>query len=186
MLEGVILSQVSHRHSIVTFVLSHYGQGVKFWTRCADDSLQLRVYVTTVVLFTMYVSWKVASHLNLRVEGSIQTALETYKIWLEVIIREHWVGQFWNEVPVRPLTVWNLQWRSHLHCTEFFVNGLICTLCETFLIRRCWKVRRHLPPFTNKRMTIRRAAPDDREELLDSMSSVGVDCRNPSCKHLSG
>jgi hypothetical protein len=33
-----------------------------------------------------------------------------------------------------------MQWMKHMQWSDFFINGLICALCEAFLIRRCWKV----------------------------------------------
>ncbi|CCM00671.1 uncharacterized protein FIBRA_02710 [Fibroporia radiculosa] len=56
---------------------SHKGvilsQGMKFWARCADDPWGLKLYVTGLIFSSI-----------------VQTALETYKVWLEVIIRRHW------------------------------------------------------------------------------------------------
>ncbi|GBE79930.1 hypothetical protein SCP_0211320 [Sparassis crispa] len=49
-------------------------QGVKFWLRSSEDSILLRFYVGTLVFSSI-----------------LQTALETYKVWLDVIIRKHWV-----------------------------------------------------------------------------------------------
>ncbi|PCH40883.1 hypothetical protein WOLCODRAFT_16742 [Wolfiporia cocos MD-104 SS10] len=80
------------------------SQGVKFWTRRTEGTTRSKVYVTTLVFLSI-----------------LQTALETYKTWLELIVRRHW-------------------WTSPLHWAEFLLNGIICTLCEVFLIRRCWKV----------------------------------------------
>ncbi|KAL6305813.1 hypothetical protein BKA93DRAFT_197584 [Sparassis latifolia] len=81
-----------------------FSQGVKFWLRSSEDSILLRFYVGTLVFSSI-----------------LQTALETYKVWLDVIIRKHW-------------------WTTPLHSTEYLLNGVICTLCEVFLIRRCWKL----------------------------------------------
>ncbi|KAI0772112.1 hypothetical protein BD413DRAFT_475321 [Trametes elegans] len=51
----------------------------------------------------------------------VQTVLESYKTWVETIMGLHW-------------------WSNRLHCTEFLLNALICTLCEIFLIRRCYRI----------------------------------------------
>lgn len=51
----------------------------------------------------------------------LQTMHATYKLWYILIYFEHW--------STSPL-VW----------AEIFLNGLICAICETSLIRRCWKV----------------------------------------------
>ncbi|KAI0353026.1 hypothetical protein OH77DRAFT_1407940, partial [Trametes cingulata] len=58
----------------------------------------------------------------------LQTVLESYKTWIETIIGKHW-------------------WTSRLHFTEFLCNALICSLCEAFLIRRCYRV-------TQRNMTV--------------------------------
>ncbi|KAA1466601.1 hypothetical protein DENSPDRAFT_811748 [Dentipellis sp. KUC8613] len=49
-----------------------------------------------------------------------QTALSIYKEWLVLVLHKHWST-------------------SHLSWSELFFNGLICCVCELFLIRRCWK-----------------------------------------------
>ncbi|KAH9850772.1 hypothetical protein C2E23DRAFT_734391 [Lenzites betulinus] len=51
----------------------------------------------------------------------LQTVLESYKVWVETIDGKHW-------------------WTSPLHSTEFIFNALICSLCEVFLIRRCFRI----------------------------------------------
>ncbi|KAI0375834.1 hypothetical protein BV20DRAFT_19187 [Pilatotrama ljubarskyi] len=51
----------------------------------------------------------------------VQTVLESYKTWVETIVGKHW-------------------WSSRLHFTEFLCNALICSLCEAFLIRRCYRI----------------------------------------------
>ncbi|KAI0727301.1 hypothetical protein C8Q72DRAFT_841110 [Fomitopsis betulina] len=50
----------------------------------------------------------------------LQTSLATYKVWHQVITQRHWYS-------------------TRLHWTEFLLCGFICTSCEAFLIRRCWK-----------------------------------------------
>ncbi|KAI9000833.1 hypothetical protein BD414DRAFT_451537 [Trametes punicea] len=80
------------------------GSGVKFYHRWKDDPVALRVYVIVLVLFSL-----------------VQTVLESYKTWVEVIEEKHW-------------------WTSRLHFTEFFCNAVICSLCEAFLIRRCYRI----------------------------------------------
>ncbi|KAI0750991.1 hypothetical protein C8Q80DRAFT_544580 [Daedaleopsis nitida] len=51
----------------------------------------------------------------------LQTILESYKVWVVVIDGLHW-------------------WTNRLHFTEFLCNALICSLCELFLVRRCYKM----------------------------------------------
>ncbi|KAI0335656.1 hypothetical protein GY45DRAFT_818149 [Cubamyces sp. BRFM 1775] len=51
----------------------------------------------------------------------LQTVLESYKTWVETIEAKHW-------------------WVSHLHATEFICNAVICSLCEAFLVRRCYRI----------------------------------------------
>ncbi|KAH9060975.1 hypothetical protein EDB87DRAFT_1683089 [Lactarius vividus] len=51
----------------------------------------------------------------------LQTMYTTYKLWYILVYFEYW--------STSPL-VW----------ADLFINGLICTICETSLIRRCWKV----------------------------------------------
>ncbi|KAH9899666.1 hypothetical protein C8Q73DRAFT_754153 [Cubamyces lactineus] len=51
----------------------------------------------------------------------LQTVLESYKTWVETIDAKHW-------------------WVSHLHATEFICNAVICSLCEAFLVRRCYRI----------------------------------------------
>ncbi|EPS95980.1 hypothetical protein FOMPIDRAFT_85854 [Fomitopsis schrenkii] len=99
---GPILLQALSQYFLQGVVLS---QGAKFWgtQRSRNDSKVLCVYVATLVLLSL-----------------LQTILETYKVWHEVIFKRHW-------------------YMSRLHWTEFLANGLICTFCEVFLIRRCWK-----------------------------------------------
>ncbi|KAI9467162.1 hypothetical protein BJY52DRAFT_50917 [Lactarius psammicola] len=60
---------------------------------------------------------------DLRLDSSraLVTMHTTYKLWYILIYFEHW--------STSPL-VW----------ADLFLNGLICTICETSLIRRCWKV----------------------------------------------
>ncbi|KAI0832615.1 hypothetical protein BC628DRAFT_333221 [Trametes gibbosa] len=48
-------------------------------------------------------------------------ALRVYKTWVETIDGKHW-------------------WTSPLHSTEFILNAFICSLCEAFLIRRCYRI----------------------------------------------
>ncbi|KAH9927246.1 uncharacterized protein B0H18DRAFT_875712 [Fomitopsis serialis] len=69
-----------------------------------NDSVALRIYVVALELLSI-----------------LQTTLETYKVWHEVIDHRHW-------------------YMSPLHWSEFLLNGLICTCCEAFLLRRCWKI----------------------------------------------
>ncbi|KAI0774457.1 hypothetical protein C8Q74DRAFT_836706 [Fomes fomentarius] len=79
-------------------------QAKKFYDRSEDDPLSLRVYVCTLLVFSL-----------------LQTMLESYKVWGESIIAIHW-------------------WNNPLHFAEFLCNGIICTLCEGFLIRRCFRI----------------------------------------------
>ncbi|KAJ7044699.1 hypothetical protein C8F04DRAFT_1069227 [Mycena alexandri] len=51
----------------------------------------------------------------------LQTVLEDYKLWTVAIFRRSWVG-------------------SPFMWTDFFLNGIICAMCEAFYIRRCWKM----------------------------------------------
>ncbi|KAI0660805.1 hypothetical protein C8Q70DRAFT_912620 [Cubamyces menziesii] len=51
----------------------------------------------------------------------LQTILESYKTWVETIEAKHW-------------------WVSRLHATEFICNAVICSLCEAFLVRRCYRI----------------------------------------------
>ncbi|KAH9077025.1 hypothetical protein EDB83DRAFT_2347825 [Lactarius deliciosus] len=51
----------------------------------------------------------------------LQTMYTAYKLWYILVYFEYW--------STSPL-VW----------ADLFINGLICTICETSLIRRCWKV----------------------------------------------
>jgi hypothetical protein len=53
----------------------------------------------------------------------LQTIHGTYKLWYILIYFEHW--------STSPL-VW----------ADLFLNGLICAICETSLIRKCWKARK--------------------------------------------
>ncbi|KAJ7274293.1 hypothetical protein B0H12DRAFT_1088030, partial [Mycena haematopus] len=53
--------------------------------------------------------------------SSIQTVLQAYKVWSVAIFHNLWAaGPF----------VW----------ADFFLNGAICSMCEAFYIRRCWKM----------------------------------------------
>ncbi|TFY74313.1 hypothetical protein EWM64_g9700 [Hericium alpestre] len=52
--------------------------------------------------------------------SAFQTSLIVYKQWLVLVMHEHWSSSPFN-------------W------TELFFNGLLCCVCETFLVRRCWK-----------------------------------------------
>ncbi|KAJ6515605.1 hypothetical protein C8R45DRAFT_957082 [Mycena sanguinolenta] len=51
----------------------------------------------------------------------LQTMLEDYKIWTVALLHIPWAAS--------PL-IW----------TEYFLNGAICSMCEAFYIRRCWKM----------------------------------------------
>ncbi|KAI0720312.1 hypothetical protein C8T65DRAFT_826517 [Cerioporus squamosus] len=51
----------------------------------------------------------------------LQTILESYKTWVVTVLGLHW-------------------WTSDLHFTEFLCNAIICSLCEVFLIRRCFRM----------------------------------------------
>ncbi|TFK88931.1 hypothetical protein K466DRAFT_51941 [Polyporus arcularius HHB13444] len=51
----------------------------------------------------------------------LQTVLESYKTWVVTVLELHW-------------------WTSKLHFTEFLCNAIICSLCEVFLIRRCFRM----------------------------------------------
>ncbi|KAI0068586.1 hypothetical protein BV25DRAFT_1817458 [Artomyces pyxidatus] len=51
----------------------------------------------------------------------LQTFVTVYKLWLVLVYHKHWST-------------------SPLSWSDLFLNGLICTVCETFLVRRCWKV----------------------------------------------
>ncbi|KZT71470.1 hypothetical protein DAEQUDRAFT_763701 [Daedalea quercina L-15889] len=97
-LQGVVLSQGCADRPAVA--------GAKIWSVQTDreDRVALRIYVLALVLLSI-----------------LQTILETYKVWHEVIDQHHW-------------------YMSSLHWSEFLLNGLICTFCEAFLIRRCWKI----------------------------------------------
>ncbi|KAI0268109.1 hypothetical protein BC834DRAFT_968331 [Gloeopeniophorella convolvens] len=53
--------------------------------------------------------------------STLQTILNAYKIWYILIYLEHWST-------------------SPLDWADLFLNGLICTVCEVSLLRRCWKV----------------------------------------------
>ncbi|KAI0797003.1 hypothetical protein C8Q75DRAFT_221125 [Abortiporus biennis] len=53
--------------------------------------------------------------------GCLETAISSYKVWVVAVFQRHW-------------------WTSNLYNTNFFINALICTTCEVYLIRRCWKM----------------------------------------------
>ncbi|KAJ7368605.1 hypothetical protein DFH08DRAFT_831794 [Mycena albidolilacea] len=51
----------------------------------------------------------------------LQTVLEDYKVWTIALFHQSWAasGFLW---------------------TDFFLNAAICSICEAFYIRRCWKM----------------------------------------------
>lgn len=80
----------------------------------------------------------------------LQTILESYKTWVETIVGKHWVTYPAATLvgALEVLTFW-LQWTSNLHSTEFLCNAIICTICEAFLIRRCYRVRMSHAPVSH-------------------------------------
>ncbi|TFY74411.1 hypothetical protein EWM64_g9601 [Hericium alpestre] len=52
--------------------------------------------------------------------SALQTSLIVYKQWIVLVMHKRWSS-------------------SPLNWSQLFVNGLLCSVCETFLIRRCWK-----------------------------------------------
>ncbi|KAJ6538561.1 hypothetical protein DFH09DRAFT_79036 [Mycena vulgaris] len=53
--------------------------------------------------------------------STLQTILEDYKVWTLAVLRRPWAG-------------------SPFLWVEFFLTGAICSMCEAFYIRRCWKM----------------------------------------------
>ncbi|KAJ6628921.1 hypothetical protein B0H10DRAFT_104579 [Mycena sp. CBHHK59/15] len=53
--------------------------------------------------------------------STLQTVLQDYKVWTVTVFRHPWSG-------------------SPLLWTDVFLNGIICSMCEAFYIRRCWKM----------------------------------------------
>ncbi|KAF9268208.1 hypothetical protein L218DRAFT_602035 [Marasmius fiardii PR-910] len=51
----------------------------------------------------------------------LQTIIEVYKVWLIMVRSEKWS-------------------RNALAWSDLFVNGCICSMCQSFFIRRCWKM----------------------------------------------
>ncbi|KAJ6539550.1 hypothetical protein B0H19DRAFT_1179568 [Mycena capillaripes] len=51
----------------------------------------------------------------------LQTVLEDYKVWTVAVFHKSWAA-------------------SPFMWTDFFLNGAICSMCEAFYIRRCWKM----------------------------------------------
>ncbi|KAL0580087.1 hypothetical protein V5O48_001946 [Marasmius crinis-equi] len=51
----------------------------------------------------------------------LQTFVEDYKVWMIMICHQKWT-------------------RSALAWSDLFINGCICSLCQSFFIRRCWKM----------------------------------------------
>ncbi|KAJ7682554.1 hypothetical protein DFH06DRAFT_1161517 [Mycena polygramma] len=51
----------------------------------------------------------------------LQTVLEDYKLWTVAVFHKPWAA-------------------SPFMWTDFFLNGAICSMCEAFYIRRCWKL----------------------------------------------
>ncbi|KAJ6490339.1 hypothetical protein C8R47DRAFT_466640 [Mycena vitilis] len=51
----------------------------------------------------------------------LQTVLQDYKLWTVAVFHKHWAA-------------------SPFMWTDFFLNGAICSMCEAFYIRRCWKL----------------------------------------------
>ncbi|KAG7096698.1 hypothetical protein E1B28_004112 [Marasmius oreades] len=51
----------------------------------------------------------------------LQTIIEIYKVWLIMIRKEKWSG-------------------SAIAWSDLFINGCICSMCQSFFIRRCWKM----------------------------------------------
>ncbi|KAJ7180390.1 hypothetical protein C8R43DRAFT_1117692 [Mycena crocata] len=51
----------------------------------------------------------------------LQTILEDYKVWTVAVFKQPWAG-------------------SPFMWTDFFLNGIICSMCQAFYIRRCWKM----------------------------------------------
>ncbi|KAH9833739.1 uncharacterized protein C8Q71DRAFT_172399 [Rhodofomes roseus] len=94
---GPILFQALLQYLLQGVVLS---QGIKFSGSQEDhnDCIAMRIYVVALILLSI-----------------LQTSLETYKVWHEVIDRRHW-------------------YLSPLHWSEFLLNGIICTWSTLVLV----------------------------------------------------
>ncbi|TBU46631.1 hypothetical protein BD309DRAFT_953784 [Dichomitus squalens] len=90
-------------------------QAIKFYDRCQGDPMTLRVYVFMLVLFSI-----------------VQTVIESYKVWLVTIDLTHrarYLALLSKDEQIYPIL-----------STEPLWNAVLCTLCESYLIRRCYKV----------------------------------------------
>ena len=81
------------------------------------------------------------------------------------------------------IIIW--QWTSRLCNVDFFINGLVCIACETYLIRRCWKVS----PSHDSVATL--LTPDQRSTVQPAKSMGFALPRGPChgcliCKYIPG
>lgn len=68
-----------------------------------------------------------------------QTMLEDYKVWRSIIQEKPWVSHSNRFICASSGLLY--QSTSPVEWSDLFLNGCICALCESFYIRRCWKVR---------------------------------------------
>lgn len=72
-------------------------------------------------------SWRKRAFVAVVIVLSIlQTALEDYKVWRTTVSDKRWST-------------------SPIEWSDLFLNGCICSLCEGFYIRRCWKLTNKNP-----------------------------------------
>lgn len=79
-----------------------------------------------------------------------------------------------------------VQSTSVIEWSDLFLNGLICSLCEAFFIRRCWKVSMHVRYVI---VGVCRCVAGHEQELLgtvpaDSAFTIGVYCKHIPCKQI--
>jgi hypothetical protein len=123
--------------------------GLKYWEEYAEDSIRKRAFVLTVVFLSLCVLRRLHKSVTcLSRRCSLQTILEDYKVWTVAVFHKSWVSlsQIFNAECLNGIKA-----GSPFLWTDFFLNGAICSMCEAFYIRRCWKVRSLLFLIVSKR-----------------------------------
>ncbi|KAJ7228408.1 hypothetical protein GGX14DRAFT_67611 [Mycena pura] len=138
MVPGAILMDGLLHSFCLGFVLA---LGLKYWEEYTEDSIKKRVFVLTVVFLSLYVLRRLVVR---QCSFDLSGATVAYRQYWKII--KYGLSLFSaapGSVHHKEISCSQRQNKAgnRFMWTDFFVNGLICSMCEAFYIRRCWKVR---------------------------------------------
>ena len=107
------------------------------------DTLLMKLYVGSIVVVSLCVFHRRVTQILTAWNSSAQTTYISYKTWAVIIFHGEQNDAVCSRFPnfTFHATLTSLQGIiKALTAADLLLNGVLCALCHTYLIKRCWKV----------------------------------------------